>query len=69
MLWSPETLLFGTNTVTNWLTFHCRVFADRLVDFSDSEAFVNLMSDKLGTMFDLTYHNLCPNKQPPIFGK
>lgn len=20
-------------------------------------------------MFDLTYHNLCPNKQPPIFGK
>ena len=45
-----------------------RVFSDRLVDAGDHEAFVSLLSDKLGTMFDLTFHNLCPNKQPPIFG-
>ena len=53
-----------------WLyDFLCyRVFADRLVDDADNETFVNLISDKLGSMFDLTYHNLCPNKQPPIFG-
>ena len=44
------------------------MFADRLVDEADCETFVNLLSDKLGTMFDLTYHNLCHNKQPPIFG-
>lgn len=46
-----------------------RVFSDRLIDAADHEAFVTLLSDKLGTMFDLTFHNLCPNKQPPIFGK
>ena len=46
-----------------------RVFSDRLIDAGDHEAFVSLLSDKLGTMFDLTFHNLCPNKQPPIFGK
>ena len=45
------------------------MFSDRLIDAADHEAFVTLLSDKLGTMFDLTFHNLCPNKQPPIFGK
>ena len=49
--------------------FVFRVFSDRLIDANDHEAFVALLSDKLGTMFDLTFHNLCPNKQPPIFGK
>lgn len=52
-----------------WLFFFFRVFSDRLIDAGDHEAFVALLSDKLGTMFDLTFHNLCPNKQPPIFGK
>lgn len=50
------------------IIFFFRVFSDRLVDAGDHEAFVALLSDKLGTMFDLTFHNLCPNKQPPIFG-
>ena len=45
------------------------MFSDRLVDNTDHESFIALLSDKLGTLFDLTYHNLCPNKQPPIFGK
>lgn len=33
------------------------------------EAFIGILSDKLGTFFDLTFHHLCPNKRPPIFGK
>ena len=45
-----------------------RVFSDRLVDDHDREVFLNLLSDKLGTMLDFSYHNLCPNKVPPIFG-
>lgn len=49
--------------------FIFRVFADRLVDETDKESFVGLIGDKLGSLFDLTYHNLCPNKQPPIFGE
>ena len=45
-----------------------RVFSDRLVDDKDREGFVALISEKLGTLFDQTYHNICPNKVPPLFG-
>uniref|UniRef100_A0A4W6ECP9 Dynein axonemal heavy chain 2 n=1 Tax=Lates calcarifer TaxID=8187 RepID=A0A4W6ECP9_LATCA len=45
-----------------------RVFSDRLVDHNDMEAFTALMGEKLGSLFDLTFHSICPNKQPPIFG-
>lgn len=33
------------------------------------EAFMSILSDKLGTFFDLTFHHLCPSKRPPIFGE
>lgn len=45
-----------------------RVFSDRLVDHTDMEAFIALLGEKLGSLFNLTFHNICPNKQPPIFG-
>ncbi|XP_037663926.1 dynein heavy chain 2, axonemal isoform X2 [Choloepus didactylus] len=51
-----------------WIHECFRVFSDRLVDAADMEAFVGILSDKLGSFFDLTFHNLCPNKRPPIFG-
>ncbi|XP_006151956.1 dynein heavy chain 2, axonemal [Tupaia chinensis] len=51
-----------------WIHECFRVFSDRLVDAADMEAFVSILSDKLGSFFDLTFHNLCPNKRPPIFG-
>ncbi|XP_045081518.1 dynein axonemal heavy chain 2 isoform X2 [Coregonus clupeaformis] len=51
-----------------WIHECFRVFSDRLVDQSDTEAFVGLLAEKLGSLFELTYHNICPNKQPPIFG-
>ena len=51
------------------LDFFYRVFSDRLIDDADMETFVNILSDKLGTLFEQTFHNICPNKQPPIFGK
>ncbi|XP_018599950.2 dynein heavy chain 2, axonemal [Scleropages formosus] len=51
-----------------WIHECFRVFSDRLVDHSDLEAFVGLLSEKLGSLFDLTYHSMCPNKQPPLFG-
>ena len=49
--------------------FYYRVFSDRLVEERDTETFVNIMTEKLGSLFDQTYHNICPNKQPPIFGE
>lgn len=45
-----------------------RVFSDRLVDHSDMETFVGLLSEKLASHFDVPYHTICPNKQPPLFG-
>ncbi|XP_031208338.1 dynein heavy chain 2, axonemal isoform X2 [Mastomys coucha] len=51
-----------------WIHECFRVFSDRLVDTADMEAFLGILSDKLGTFFDLTFHHLCPNKRPPIFG-
>ncbi|XP_042770547.1 dynein axonemal heavy chain 2 isoform X3 [Panthera leo] len=51
-----------------WIHECFRVFSDRLVDAADLEAFVGIISDKLGSFFDLTLHNLCPNKRPPVFG-
>ncbi|XP_048885226.1 dynein axonemal heavy chain 2 [Brienomyrus brachyistius] len=51
-----------------WIHECFRVFSDRLVDQGDMEAFMVLLGEKLGSYFDLTYHSICPNKQPPIFG-
>ncbi|XP_006863561.1 PREDICTED: dynein heavy chain 2, axonemal [Chrysochloris asiatica] len=51
-----------------WIHECFRVFSDRLVDATDMEAFLGIISDKLGSFFDLTFHNLCPNKRSPIFG-
>ncbi|XP_040202767.1 dynein heavy chain 2, axonemal [Rana temporaria] len=51
-----------------WVHECFRVFSDRLVDSSDTEAFIGILSEKLGSLFDLTYHNLCPSKNPPVFG-
>lgn len=45
-----------------------RVFSDRLVDRTDVEAFIALLEEKLASFFDLKFHSICPNKQPPIFG-
>ncbi|KAL4220766.1 Dynein heavy chain 2 [Mactra antiquata] len=51
-----------------WIHEAFRVFSDRLIDDLDKENFIQLITEKLGTLFDQTYHNICPNKQPPIFG-
>ncbi|XP_069805044.1 dynein axonemal heavy chain 2 isoform X1 [Dendropsophus ebraccatus] len=51
-----------------WLHECFRVFSDRMVDSLDTEAFTGIMSEKLGSLFDLTYHSLCPSKHPPVFG-
>ncbi|XP_056156824.1 dynein axonemal heavy chain 2 [Lampris incognitus] len=51
-----------------WIHECFRVFSDRLIDHSDAEAFVGLLAEKLASVFDLTYHNICPNRQPPVFG-
>ncbi|KAM6908086.1 dynein axonemal heavy chain 2-like [Lycodopsis pacificus] len=56
------------NIAKLWIHECFRVVSDRLVDHSDMEAFVALLGEKLDLLFDLKFHNFCPNNQPPIFG-
>ena len=75
MYFSSNNILITDFATLAWLLFSkffdifCRVFADRLTDEADKEIFVGFLSDKLGTMLDFSYHNLCPNKVPPMFGE
>ena len=60
---------FDSHKCTQCLVIIRRVFSDRLVDDKDMESFVAILTEKLGLLFDQTFHNICPGKQPPIFGK
>ncbi|XP_052234681.1 dynein axonemal heavy chain 2-like isoform X14 [Dreissena polymorpha] len=51
-----------------WIHECFRVFYDRLIDDHDKENFIQIITEKLGVLFDQTFHNICPNRQPPIFG-
>ncbi|XP_043933259.1 dynein axonemal heavy chain 2 [Protopterus annectens] len=51
-----------------WIHECFRVFSDRLVDSHDKEALIGTLSEKLGPLFNVTFHSICPNKQPPLFG-
>ncbi|XP_024940642.1 dynein heavy chain 2, axonemal [Cephus cinctus] len=51
-----------------WIHESFRVFCDRLIDERDREWFASQLNEQLGKYFELTYHNLCPEKRCPIFG-
>ena len=51
-----------------WIHECFRVFSDRLVDSKDRERFMVILNEKLGSLFDQTFHGLCPSRQPPFFG-
>ncbi len=52
-----------------WVHECYRVFADRLVGENDYDTFSNLVGEKLGNLFNLSFNNLLKNKQLPIFGE
>ncbi|XP_046868372.1 dynein axonemal heavy chain 2 [Drosophila willistoni] len=51
-----------------WIHESFRVFSDRLVDDTDQAWFINMLNEALGKHFEVTFHNLCPSKQAPLFG-
>uniref|UniRef100_T1INB1 Dynein axonemal heavy chain 2 n=1 Tax=Strigamia maritima TaxID=126957 RepID=T1INB1_STRMM len=56
-----------TNFIRLWTHESFRVFSDRLTDDKDNEMFLSIISEKLVSYFGTPFHNLCPNKHPPIF--
>ncbi|XP_078792424.1 dynein axonemal heavy chain 2 isoform X2 [Oryzias latipes] len=57
------------NSITRLWIHECfRVFSDRLVSRSDTDAFLALLEEKVASHFNVPLHSICPNKQAPIFG-
>lgn len=61
-------VMYTENNIWMMWFVNFRVFSDRLVNHSDMDTFISLLEEKLGSLFDLTFHSICPNKQLPIFG-
>ena len=51
-----------------WIHECYRVFADRLVEERDKIMFNELITGKLASMFDVSFHSICRDKVVPIFG-
>ncbi|XP_057714813.1 dynein axonemal heavy chain 2 isoform X3 [Corythoichthys intestinalis] len=64
----PEFHDSKVNMVRLWIHECFRVFSDRLIDYSDMNAFITILGGKMASHFDLVFHNICPEKQPPVFG-
>lgn len=50
-----------------WIHEAHRVFSDRFITTNDHEMFVKILSDKLALYFDQVYHNVCYNRETPIY--
>ncbi|XP_025080372.1 dynein heavy chain 2, axonemal-like isoform X3 [Pomacea canaliculata] len=69
LLRADKKVHYSKDSLTRLWIHECfRVFSDRLINSKDREMFVTVLSEKLGSMFDQSYHSICPNRIPPIFG-
>ncbi len=70
-----EGLLFCHKTIiTNkveflrlWIHEAHRVYSDRFINNPDQELFIKLLNEKLAFYFDQVYHNVCQNRETPIY--
>jgi dynein heavy chain len=67
-------LLCHKTVVTNkveflrlWIHEAHRVYSDRLMTTNDQELFIKILSEKLAFYFDQVYHNVCHNREAPIY--
>ncbi|XP_054907024.1 dynein axonemal heavy chain 2 isoform X1 [Poeciliopsis prolifica] len=64
----PEFQDTQTDIIRLWIHECFRVFSDRLVNQTDANTFITLLEEKLASLFNLTFHGICPTKQSPVFG-
>ncbi|CAF0769681.1 unnamed protein product [Adineta ricciae] len=50
-----------------WVHEAHRVFSDRFITTDDHELFVKILNEKLALYFDQVYHNVCYNREAPIY--
>ena len=50
-----------------WLHEAHRVYSDRFISNDDHDLFVKILSEKLAFHFDQVYHNVCFNREAPIY--
>ncbi|KAK2576898.1 hypothetical protein KPH14_005523 [Odynerus spinipes] len=51
-----------------WVHEAFRVFCDRLIDEGDREWFLGQVGEQLGKYFEMTWANVCPEKNIPLYG-
>jgi len=50
-----------------WIHEAHRVYADRFLTNDDQELFIKILNEKLALYFDQVYHNVCQNREAPIY--
>jgi dynein heavy chain len=50
-----------------WIHEAHRVYSDRFITNHDYELFIKILNEKLAFYFDQVYHNVCQNREAPIY--
>ncbi len=50
-----------------WIHEAHRVYSDRFMTNNDHDLFIKILSEKLAFYFDQVYHNVCHNREAPIY--
>ena len=67
LLCHPTIITTKVEFLRLWIHEAHRVYADRFLTTIDHELFIKILNEKLALYFDQVYHNVCHNREPPIY--
>ena len=67
LLCHPHVITNKVELLRLWLHEAHRVYSDRFLTVNDQELFVKTLDEKLALYFDQVYHNVCYNREAPIY--
>ena len=50
-----------------WIHEAHRIYSDRFLTNNDQDLFIKILNEKLAFYFDQVYHNVCQNREAPIY--